>query len=219
MSEAWIIALVGAGVGAILGAYLNPLFQTWFSGKPRMEVIASLGHFSLPETIRGILPNVWRELNGTGNVTDEQKSHIGILRHCEGMCHLNIKNTGRISIDDLNIEFDCKDGLIDVLYDGSRSYSKGNKINIGRLPVGRGVLITFWAPRDISTAWRDPVSVHANGLGRAKVKYVPIYYMSSRYYFYRKKYINIVIFLIFILYVIPVSVYGLDLAVKMLNDR
>lgn len=180
MSEAWIIGLVTVVVGAVLGAYLNPILQGWMSGNPKLFVAAKLSRFSLPQSIRDLAEKVRYNRNIDQVLSDSQKLEFYNVSRYEEFCQIELKNIGRVTVEDINIKFDVKNGLILVEDLNGSVFFDGNAVNIERIAVGQSVKIVFWGTYGLSSFWKIPISVHANKIGKISVNYIVPDYISKK---------------------------------------
>lgn len=203
MSEAWIIGLVTVVVGAVLGAYLNPILQGWMSGNPKLYVAAKVSRFSLPQSIRDIAEKIRYNRNLDQALSDSQRLQFYNVSRYEEFCQIELKNIGRVTVEDINIKFDVTNGLILVEELGGAVYSEGNAAHIERIAVGQSVKIVFWGTYGLSSFWKSPISVHANKIGRVGIKYISPEYISRKNYVVRKWWVNLVCLVLWAGVVVP----------------
>lgn len=180
MSEAWVIGLVTVVVGAVLGAYLNPILQGWMSGNPKLYVAAKVSRFSLPQSIRDLAEKVRYNRSLDEIVDGGQKLQIYNFSRYEEYCQIELKNIGRVTVEDINIKFDVTSGLILVEDLNGPVYSEGNAAHVARIAVGQSVKIVFWGTYGLSSFWKSPISVHANKIGKVIIKYIAPEYISRK---------------------------------------
>jgi hypothetical protein len=195
MSEAVQIALIGVGgavLGALLTAFVQPLWTALLGKQSKLHVEIAHHHFQYPkffrEAISGYVYNYKLNIRPTQQITDKLRA----LDRKSGLSQLKISNRSKRSIEDIVVHLEGSGEFIsDLTIDGeTRDTAFGKSYTIGPLRAGADCTLVIWAASDLTGRWsssRTAIQVSAKEYDKISLDFpTPGYVVAEKILISRK---------------------------------
>lgn len=211
MNETLLVGLIGLGgavLGALITAFVQPLWSNFVSKRSKLLVEIEHSHFYLPLFLDNQIKDYVYNYNLKVRPSDETKGRLLDISSCHGLTKVAIQNRSKRSIEGLVVHLNNNDTLIaDLTIDGERKPSLFGKVcSIGTLRAGAKCDVTLWTIIDSTSRWSafDRLVVSANEYDKISLKFLAPDYISgtklliSRKIFWRTFWALLILFDLFV---------------------
>jgi hypothetical protein len=192
MSELGIVSFGSAVIGALLTAFLQPLWTRFISSTSTLYAEISYHPFTVPSLLEASIDEYIRNYRLNIKPKEEMKSFLRKIAGASGIIRICITNRSNRSIDGIVVR--CKrfsECIFDTVIDQDRQVSKiGKSCEIGSLRPRSTCVLTLWTSVNYADAFGgfdDAVEVSANEFDRIKITYPLPEYLESKISYARVK--------------------------------
>lgn len=185
MSELAIISFGSAAIGALLTAFLQPLWTRFISKTSMLHAEVLYYPFAVPSLLEASIDEYIRNYRLNIKPKEEMKSFLRKVAGASGIIRIRITNKSSRSIDGIVVR--CKrfsECIFDIVIDQDRQVSKiGKSCEIGSLRPRSTCLLTLWTAVNYADAFGgfdDAVEVSANEFDRIKITYPLPDYLETK---------------------------------------
>jgi hypothetical protein len=195
MSEALQIALIGVGgavLGALLTAFVQPLWAVLLGKQSKLHIEIAHNHFQYPKFLHEAISDYIHNYKLNVRPTEQLKSKLRALNFKSGLSQLKITNRSKRSIEDIVIHLDGSEEFIsDLTADGeTRDPVLGKSHTIGTLRGGAECNLVIWTPSDLTGRWsssRTAIQVSAKEYDKISLAFPnPGYVTADKIFISRK---------------------------------
>jgi hypothetical protein len=158
MSEAVQIALIGvagAVLGALLTAFVQPLWTALLGRQSKLQVEIAYHHFQYPKFLKQAIADYIYNYKLNVRPTEQVKTKLRALDLKSGLSQLKISNRSKRSIEEIVIHLEGSGEFIsDLTADGvTRDTAFGRSVTVGTLRAGAECNLVMWTPNDLTGRW------------------------------------------------------------------
>jgi hypothetical protein len=188
MTEPVLISLIGFGgaiVGALLVAFLQPIWVKIISKASNLDVKVSYYSFSLPWLLETSIDEYIGNDKLNIKPTKEQREFLYKIKRSSGTGRITITNNSKRAIEGIVARCKHSDEIIlDVSVDSDiRKTALSKSCDIGVLRPNSTCIVNFWTTVDYAEsagAFRDAIEISANEYDRIKITYPLPYYLEKK---------------------------------------
>jgi hypothetical protein len=214
MSEAVQIALIGVGgavLGALLTAFVQPLWTALLGKQSKLHVEIFHHQFQYPKFFQQAIFDYVHNYKLNIRPTEQIRNRLRELDRKSGLSQLKISNHSKRSIEDIVIHLEGNGEIItDLTIDGETQDSQfGRKHTIGSLRAGGECKLAIWTPSDLTGRWsssRTAIHVSAKEYDKISLSFpAPEYVTSEKILISRKLFWRSFWFLLLLMNVLTVG--------------
>ena len=188
MSEPVYVALIGVAgaiLGALLTAFVQPLWERLIYKSSKLQVQIEHGSHRIPTFLKKAISEYIYNYKLKVQPSEETKAKLREFANKDGLSLIRIKNQSTRSIEGLVVHLDRnQDFIADVTIDGEKRDSYYGKLcEIGRLRAGAECKLILWTPTENTGRWsaKDAVTVSASEYDKITVTLPPPDYIQQSY--------------------------------------
>jgi len=191
-----IFGLVSAIIGAVLTAFLQPVFETFFRRKALLKILLDVNSYATPEFIKkAIVENLFssKELP---LVNDEIFKR---LTNSDSFVSITIHNDSKKSINGISIRTPTE-GIFQRIVGKNADCQKGERFLIGSLQGGEDAKVLFWAFPNLTHINEkyilQNIIISADEYDKVSYRFQKKEYISTKYFMLRKSWFWVAYWLI-----------------------
>ncbi|MGB3537977.1 MAG: hypothetical protein WBA42_07440, partial [Mesorhizobium sp.] len=145
-----LIGLLGAILGALLVAFLQPIWASWLNPKSQLAVKITHNSFKIPTHLRDSIDEYTYNYRLKIRPTETEKEKLRAIRNCDGVSVIELKNLSKRTITSISIRDSRGSAIIlDHVIDGERKDTFfGKNFDIEKLKPKSVVQANIWTPHD-----------------------------------------------------------------------
>jgi hypothetical protein len=207
-----LIGLLGAILGALLVAFLQPIWAIWLNPKSRLAVKITHNSFKIPVHLRNSIDQYTYNYHLKIRPTDAEKEKRRTIKNCNGLSSIELNNLSKRTITSISIR-DSGGSVImvDHSIDGERKDTFfGKNFDIEKLKPRSVVKAEIWTSRDYAdNSWsepRDQIIVTASEYDRIRTNVSYHSYIKSKNFIVRRRYFWYAFWIILVIYWTPLAI-------------
>jgi len=186
-----LIGFAGAVFGALITAFVQPLWSNFVSKRAKLFVEIRHWRFRLPRYLKDQIDEYIYNYRAQIRPSSQTKDRLRDISSSEGLTEVAIHNRSKRSIEGLVLHLEKnRDFIADLTVDGEKKPSAFGKVcTIGTLRAGGSCQVTLWTSTESTARWSayDSIIVAANEYDRISVKYPATDYISRTYFLIARK--------------------------------
>jgi hypothetical protein len=195
MSEAIQIALIGfagAVLGALLTAFVQPLWTALLGKQSKLQIKIAHHHFQIPTFFQEAISEYIYNYKLNVRPTQQARDNLRALNQKSGLSLLTITNRSKRSIEDIAIHLEGSGEFVcDLTLDGeTRGSAIGRSFTIGNLRAGAECNLAIWTPSDLTgrwSSWDSAIQISAKEYDKISIAFpVPGHVTAQKFLLPRK---------------------------------